>query len=128
MPFWPIAEKNHATILSEPEDALVDLVVSAFQVDSEGAFDDWQTKAKSFTGEARSKLPEWQRFVVRAIDDRGDPITDYHIELFIKHPDGEEVPLDSDLDVHAYGADKSLRCFHVELGPMLEGLPAAGRR
>jgi hypothetical protein len=122
MPFWPIAGKNHATILNEPGDTLVDLVVSALQVDSDGAFDGWQATAKRLTGDARSKIKEWQQFVVRAIDDRGDPITDYHLELFVKRGNGEGVPLDFDLDVHAYGADESLRCFHVQLAPLLEKL------
>ncbi len=39
---------------------------------------------------------------------------------------GEEVPLDFELDVHAYGADKSLRCFHVPLDPMMEKLRQLG--
>ncbi len=40
MPFWPVAKMNHATILGEPENGLVDLVVKAFRVDSERDFDD----------------------------------------------------------------------------------------
>jgi hypothetical protein len=128
MPFWPIAGKNHATILNEPEDALVDLVVKAFEVDSNHTFDNWQAAAKAQTSDALSKIKKWQQFVVRAVDDRDDPIKDYHLELFIKRENGEEVFVDFDLDVHAYGGDKSLRCFHVELDGMRDKLQQLGGR
>jgi hypothetical protein len=60
-------------------------------------------------------MDEWQQFVVRAVDERGDPITDYHIELVSKSGK-KTIPVDEfELDVHAYGSDPSYRCFHVNL-------------
>jgi hypothetical protein len=115
MPFWPIAGKNHATILSEPGETLLDLVFDALQVQDIGTFMAWQKTAEDKTRSAKESLTRWQQFVVRAVDERGDPIFDYHVELFTLDAAGEEQPIEFDLDVHAYGADKSLRCFHVNL-------------
>ena len=62
--------------------------------------------------------PRFQQFIVRALDDRGDPITDYNLE--VAYMSQGLVSLiktwsDLDLDVHTYGSDKSLRCFHLNL-------------
>jgi hypothetical protein len=124
MPFWPIAGKNHATILKEPGKALIDLVDGALQVNSEETFKEWQKTAKAATAAA---IPEqkWQQFVVRAVDERGDPIKDYHVELSVKSPNGETA-IDFDLDVHTYRADPSLRCFHVDLTKLEPVIAKAG--
>ena len=126
MPFWPVAGKNHATILSDPDQALVELVATALKVDSETKFDEWQALAAKATSAARDSIAEWQQFVVRAVDERGDPVTDYHVELFTKDGDGHETVGDFDLDVHAYGADKSLRCFHVQPQLIIDKLKQQG--
>jgi hypothetical protein len=124
MPFWPIAGKNHATIIKDPGDVLIDLVDRALQVDSEQAFKDWYQTAKAATADAVPKQ-KWQQFVVRAVDERGDPIKDYHIELSVESPNGE-ISIDFDLDVHTYRADPSLRCFHVDLTALEEAIEKAG--
>lgn len=126
MPFWPVAGKNHATLLLEPEDGLVDLVASALEVDGEDTFQEWQEEARQATSDARGKITEWQQFVVRVVDERGDPISDYHIELFTKDDGGHETIGDFDFDVHAYGADKSLRCFHVQPNLIIDKLKQGG--
>ena len=58
----------------------------------------------------------WQQFVVHAIDERGDGISDYMIQVLTQRPDGtwDEFE-DMCTDVHAYGPDSSFRCFHVRL-------------
>ena len=58
--------------------------------------------------------------MVRALDERGDPITDYNLQLLT----GEAKKLRLfGIDVHSYSADKSLRCFHVNLSKLKpEGL------
>ena len=52
---------------------------------------------------------------MRAVDERGDGVSDYFIEIgTIK--DSKFKPLDDfDMDVHAYRDDESYRCFHVDL-------------
>jgi hypothetical protein len=114
IPFWPVAGKNHGTIVSDPGATLVDLVYRALQVDTEETFENWKQYATTKTAGALAKVEEWQQFVIRARDERGDPISDYYIEFFTKAR-GKVQPLDVDFDVHPYAADKSLRCFHVNL-------------
>ena len=58
----------------------------------------------------------WQQFVVHAIDERGDGISDYMIEVLTQRPDHSWVEFkDMYTDVHAYGPDSSFRCFHLRL-------------
>ena len=115
MPFWPIEGKNHGTILSEPGPILEDLVFEALQVRDAEGFAAWQQNADDKTKLAKGKIEEWQQFVVRMVDERGDSVQDYHLELYAVAPDGTEEPFEIELDEHAYGADKSFRCFHVNL-------------
>lgn len=124
IPFWPIAGRNHGTILTEPEPTLVTLVTRALDVTDVGSFADWTAQAAALTGPARTGIDEWQQFVVRALDERGDPIPDYYFDLIAVDGSGTVRPLATArlVDVHAYGADKSLRCFHVNL----TALKAAG--
>ena len=58
----------------------------------------------------------WQQFVVHARDERGDPVTDYLIDVLRKDDKGNWVSFEEMYtDVHAYQADRSFRCFHVRL-------------
>jgi hypothetical protein len=103
--------KNHGTILSETNDTgFVDMVVKALNVGSHDEYRAWREAAKKW-----SQPPDvqCQQFIIHMTDERGDPIHDYHIELFSVI--GEKVePLDFDLEMHAYQADKSFRAFHVK--------------
>ena len=49
--------------------------------------------------------------------DTGTPVTDYMIEVFELSPDGQtwQRAEEISVDVHAYGADPSYRCLHVQL-------------
>ena len=120
IPLISIDGKNHGTILTDPGDDLAELVDDALQVSSEPTFKQWIVDASRRTQKARAKIDEWQQFVVRALDERGDPITDYNIQLFRR---GTNAPGDTgihefDLDVHTYKGDSSLRCFHVKLSDL----------
>jgi len=58
----------------------------------------------------------WQQFIVRARDERGDPVTDYLIEVLRQNGSQEWVEFSEMFtDVHSYGPDQSFRCFHVRL-------------
>ena len=126
------AEVNHATILSDPPDELVELVVDAFKKtdpatapggDPAVGYDAWLAKADAATRFKR--LPQqYQQFIVHAVDARGDPITDYNLQLF--RADGIDTQIEEfDADVDAYGADPSYRCFHVDVASLLsQGGPA----
>lgn len=107
---------NHSTILSEPTKELVEMVVEALGVSNQERLERWHNKAVVHLDKAvPNNLTQWQQFVVRTVDERNDPITDYHIQLYTKDG-GEEKDLeDFDMSVHAYSGDNSLRCFHVNL-------------
>ncbi|MDQ6690680.1 MAG: hypothetical protein M3Z18_09240 [Gemmatimonadota bacterium] len=120
IPLISVGGKDHGTILSEPGDELADMVDSALQIASAPAFTQWIDDATKRTERARRKVDEWQQFVVRAVDERGDPVPDYNIQLFRR---GDASATDRgihqfDLDVHTYKGDSSLRCFHVRLADL----------
>jgi hypothetical protein len=111
---------THATIMSDPPPELVQLVASAFEVNSNGDYAAWQTRAATVSQEHDlvTSGRAYQQFVVRAIDERGDPVSDYHVEVFTRggDPKGREKIIEAfDDDPHPYAGDKSLRCFHVNL-------------
>ena len=112
----PIAGANHGTILGDPPDDLVDMVDEALRVTSAATLTRWKKDAQRRTRAARERMDEWQQFVFRAIDERGDPIPDYNIQLFTRGAGGVVRELrDFDRSVHPYAADPSFRCFHVNL-------------
>ncbi|MGA8549118.1 MAG: hypothetical protein WB678_02670, partial [Stellaceae bacterium] len=53
---------------------------------------------------------------VHAVDERGDPITDYNLQLY--RTDGPQLE-EFDAEVDVYGADPSYRCFHVDVASLL---------
>lgn len=115
-PMIPVAGKNHSSILRNPGEELADLVESALDVNSAPDYEAWYKSASRATSATSRKMDQWQQFVVRAIDERGDPITDYNVQLFTRTARGREstvVPFD--MKVHTYRGDPSLRCFHVNL-------------
>lgn len=118
MPVWLVEGHNHGTILTDPQPELQALVVAALQVSDEASFEAWQAEAAKVTDHERrvadGEIEEWQQFVVRAMDERGDPITDFFVQMHTSMDDEGEA-LDFDFNPHTYAADKSLRCFHVNL-------------
>jgi len=91
-------------------------VADALTVDSAKGYQDWQKAARQWSAPARSKVQEWQQFVIRAVDERGDGIPDYNVQIGWKGKKNEFEELKAfDMDVHCYKADPSFRCFHVNL-------------
>ena len=112
----PVAGVNHGTILEKPAGDLVEMVDGALRVTSAAGFAQWKSEAARRTRAAREAIDEWQQFVFRAVDERGDPIPDYNVQLFTRDARGAIRDLrDFDLSVHVYGSDPSFRCFHVNL-------------
>ena len=136
IPLIPATGLNHGSILSSPTDALVDQVARALTVCSEDEFNAWLTAVEAETAEKTAAMGRWQQFVIRAVDDRGDPITEYNFQLYVKEQKeavaaasggggdgggGTEKQLNFPMDVHTYAGDKSLRCFHVQLDQLKLG-------
>jgi hypothetical protein len=116
IPLVPIEGKNHGTILADPGDELADLVEEALNVSSAAEFSAWIADATARTAPTLKSMEEWQQFVVRVLDERGDPVPDYNIQLFTRtDAQGERGIHQFDVDVHTYKGDSSLRCFHVKL-------------
>ena len=126
---------NHATIFSNPVPELVDLVVDAFNMtdpasapggDPAAGYDAWLAKADAKTRFGRL-AQQYQQFVIHAVDERGDPITDYNLQLY--RSDGTQARIEQfDADVDVYSGDASYRCFHVDVAALLRaGRPTATR-
>lgn len=111
---------NHGTILSDPTDELVRLAKSAFLVGGAAEFENWLNEANA-PGKAAAVAVDpdkgaWQQVIVRCVDQRGDPIRDFHMQLF---EDAAPVPEFDDERVAVYSGDASYRCFHVDVGKLL---------
>ncbi|HEX5972179.1 MAG TPA: hypothetical protein VFY85_09645 [Gemmatimonadaceae bacterium] len=117
VPMIPLAGLDHGSILSAPSEQAVSLVLAALEVNSAADFDGWQKRAARETSATRRGMDEWQQFVVRCVDERGDPVPDYFLQLLTADGDRLE-PFDA--DVHTYSSDSSLRCFHVNLSRLPE--------
>jgi pimeloyl-ACP methyl ester carboxylesterase len=111
IPVHLVKDLNHGTILSEPTDELVTLVRRALDVDSRASFQEWLRFAKA-PERMKAVEKQWQQFIVRAMDERGDPIEDYNLQFFAG--DGERVK-EFDQDVAVYSGDSSYRCFHFDV-------------
>lgn len=121
IPLIPVAGLNHNQILSEPPQELIALVLQALTVNNKDDFSKFHNTAvanAAVVQQAKQKLANnrWQQFVVHATDSHGNPITDYSIEILAVAADRRETSLaDFEADVHPFAADKSFRCFHVQL-------------
>lgn len=145
IPMIPVDGRNHATLISDPDGDMMDQIVAFLNVGDVEAYDTWVKEAQAGSEDARARMlvspgkeaaglegeieqllrrltheaqgpsEGWQQFVVRARDERGDPVTDYLIDVLRKEGD-DWVPFSQMYtDVHAYGADASFRCFHIRL-------------
>jgi hypothetical protein len=106
---------NHGTILTDPGDEIVDLVQKALDVDDTKSFNAWLKGADARGRIERSTKGHWQQFVVRACDERGDPITDYNLPLYIDKDDPSTRVEEFDKNVEVYSKDESFRCFLIDL-------------
>jgi hypothetical protein len=121
VPVHLMSSMNHGTILSNPTDEIVTLVKNALEVGNADQFKQWLVGANAYEkATAVRNDPEkgaWQQVIVRCVDQRGDPISDFHIQLF----EGDEpVPEFDDQRVEVYSHDGSYRCFHFDVGKLLE--------
>ena len=124
---------NHATILSGPPASLQDLVLRAFQMtearegqDPGPGYKAWLDHARAATIRFDGMKEQFQQFIVHAVDERGDAVRDYNIQLFrVDDTDGDtESHIEQfDADVDVYSGDPSYRCFHLDVASLL---PKAG--
>jgi hypothetical protein len=137
-PIIAIANRNHGTILSDPDEGAVERVSDFLRnVTSPGAYQTWLTNALAYGKDALSKMDSgsapggagWQQFVMHVKDDHGDGVADYNVQLFVgdnpdqsDDPDFPPVPL----MVDAYSGDSSYRCFYMRLSEDMLNVGTAG--
>jgi pimeloyl-ACP methyl ester carboxylesterase len=110
---------NHGTILSDPSEALVNMADRAFQVSSSASFEAWQAEAAKISKPFQNAVPQYQQFVVHTVDERGDPVRDFNVQLFTRDAKAKDAELvEFDLAVHTYSTDPSYRCLHVNLSDL----------
>ena len=125
-PLVLIAGHNHSTILQDPKPELVDRVVSALNVCNAEEYAQLRTQLGQVNQANTQSVDQWQQFVVHLVDERGDGINDYFIELYTRNGDEFQELDNCEIDVHPYTNDTSYRCLHVKLASlnpaMLENL------
>jgi hypothetical protein len=114
IPVHLVDDLNHGTILTDPTAELISLVTDALKVDSADDFATWLAKADAH-GRMATMGEQFQQFIVRALDERGDPIDDYHLELSTGSAAAADAIDAFDEDVAVYDGDASYRCFHVDV-------------
>jgi hypothetical protein len=124
LPVHLVPDLNHGSIVEDPPENLVARVHAALQVSSLGEFNQWNTDTAALFSNDTRETPKFQQFVIRAVDERGDGIQDYNLQLLTKNAQGRMIEINGfDLDVHVYSRDQSLRCFHVDLDALkVDGL------
>jgi len=129
-PIIAVEGRNHGSILSDPEEAAAALVSDFLRnVKTDEGYHAWLNGALAYGKDALQKMDSnsesggtggagWQQFVMHVIDDHGDGVADYNVQLFVgddlkqsDDPDYPPVPL----IVDSYSGDSSYRCFYVRL-------------
>lgn len=111
--------QTHGSILSDPDPDAVNLVIRALNVSSHDEYTAWRDAATKWSKPPKAE-DHFQHFVIHLLDERGDGIPDYHVELFSELK-GQVQDLDEfDLDMHPYQADKSFRSFHVRVADLID--------
>lgn len=118
IPFIPVDGCHHGSILTDPPDKLVNLVASALKVSDMQSYKAWHQNANEETGNILADQAVWQQFIVRVVDERGDPIPDYYIQLYTETAGEMAKFREFAMDVDTYSKDHSYRCFHVNLSEL----------
>jgi hypothetical protein len=127
VPLVLLADHNHGTVFGEPTDELRQSVQDALAVDSAAGYAAWREQHQAVTDRSLTATGahRWQQFVTHLVDERGDGIGDYYVELYTRDANGvfHEIE-DFNLDFHEYREDPSFRCFHLDLdATKVETLP-----
>lgn len=131
-PLIAVDGKNHGTIITDPDAQVADLLGRFFAVTDEAGYLAWEKTARDFGDEALGKMNAaggddgagWQQILVHVVDDHGDGVTDYNLQIYL----GDDLSDSDVLDVFGnpkarsvkliadtYSADPSFRCFYIRL-------------
>jgi hypothetical protein len=141
-PMIAVDGQNHGSIVEHPDPTVVDLMKRFFAVSGEDAYEAWEKDALEFGKKNLPKMNEasakdefggagWQQLVVHAVDDHGDGVADYNLQIFI----GDNLDQSDDpkfsaqpVIVDTYSSDSSYRCFYVRISPQMLELNAPGKK
>jgi hypothetical protein len=140
-PMIAVAEKNHGSMLSDPDEQVAQLIGEFFAVANSDSYNKWEEDAIAFGASSLKKMNAaskyggilgfdtsggagWQQLIVHVVDDHGDGVLDYNLQLFI----GDSLDQSDDptfkpvlLIADTYSGDASYRCFYIRLSDdMLE--------
>lgn len=134
-PMIAVEGQNHGSIVAKPDPNVANLIKDFFGIADSNAYQAWESKALSFGASAMQKMNAessagsfggagWQQLAVHVLDDHGDGVADYNLQLYIgdslkdsDDPSFRPVPL----IVDTYTSDASYRCFYIRLsGDMLK--------
>jgi hypothetical protein len=127
-PMIAVDGQNHGTIAASPNPGVVSLVRRFFQISDQPGYTQWEQDAMAFGQVGLTKMNAassdsgngagWQQFVVHVVDDHGDGVSDFNLQLYLGNdlsqsddPQFASVPLIAD----TYSRDSSYRCFYVKL-------------
>ena len=126
-PMIAVDEQNHGTIIANPDPQVVSLVHDFFGVRNKDEYDAWETRALTFGAPSKAMMDTsdgvadgagWQQLWIHMVDDHGDGVMDYNIQLYYgdslaesDDPAKESVKLIAD----TYSSDSSYRCFYIHL-------------
>lgn len=128
-PIIAVNGRNHGTILSAPDDGVANLIARFLQIADQPTYDAWETDALAFGAPSLAQMnlastsgtdggAGWQQLVVHVVDDHGDPVNDYNLQLFLGTSlDQSDDPTykPTPLIVDTYSGDASFRCFYIRL-------------
>jgi hypothetical protein len=139
-PMIAVDEQNHGTIIADPKPQVVSLVHDFFGVGNKDEYDAWETRALTFGAPSKAKMDTsdgvadgagWQQLWIHMVDDHGDGVTDYNIQLYygdalteLDDPAMESVKLIAD----TYSSDSSYRCFYIHLTQEMLDLKANNKK
>ncbi|HEY4355841.1 MAG TPA: hypothetical protein VGN16_08850 [Acidobacteriaceae bacterium] len=126
-PLIAIDGQNHGTIIAEPKAEVIPLLHDFLGIRSDVEYNAWEERAQAFGAPSRARMDVsdnlaagagWQQLWIHMVDDHGDGVTDYNIQLYYgddlsesDNPAKASVKLIAD----TYSSDSSYRCFYIHL-------------
>jgi hypothetical protein len=139
-PMIAVDGQNHGTIIADPKAQVVSLVHDFFGIRNKDEYDAWEAQALAFGAPSKARMDAsdqvtngagWQQLWIHMVDDHGDGVTDYNIQLYYgaalaesDDPEKESVKLVAD----TYSSDSSYRCFYIHLTQEMMALKANGKK
>ena len=139
-PMIAVDGQNHGTIIADPKPEVVSLVHDFFGIKNKDEYDAWEAGALAFGAPSQAKMDTsdevtngagWQQLWIHMVDDHGDGVTDYNIQLYhgselaeSDDPEKESVKLIAD----TYSSDSSYRCFYIHLTQEMLALKANNKK